>query len=111
MLRLCAPLGSLGRLDGAGGQVVERVPHLRGLRLLLSPPLSWAVQICLFCPHLCHKKILGSTWQGWQRLRVWAFLHGLPQAQGLSGEFQLPQPPASRAFHKYLLKGLKDCSL
>ena len=26
-------------------------------------------------------------------------------------EFQLPQPPGSRVFHKYLLKGLKDCSL
>ena len=56
MLKLCAPLGSLGRLDGAGRRVVERVPHRRGLRLLLSPPLSWAVQICLFFPHLCQKK-------------------------------------------------------
>lgn len=46
---------------------------------------------------------------GGEDIRVSASLHGRQQARGLSREFLLSWPHGSRVFHKYLLKGLKDC--
>ena len=99
-----------GCLDGVRRQAVGRAPRRSGLSPPLSPPLSPAVQTCSFFPHLCQKEtrqhVAGPA--GAQNPGLSA---RPPTSTRAFRRVPAAPAPASRAFHKYLLKGLKDCSL